>query len=113
VHPTETVREAIDIMREYGVSQLPVLKAEPPVVTGEIAGSISEKALLDALFSGAAHLHDMLEKHMGAALPMIGGGQKVSEAVALMKTADAAVVLVDGKPMGVITRQDLLTHLGI
>jgi cystathionine beta-synthase len=113
VHPTETVREAIDIMREYGVSQLPVLKAEPPVVTGEIAGSISEKALLDALFTGAAHLHDMLERHMGAALPMIGGGQRVSEAVALMKTADAAVVLVDGKPTGVITRQDLLTHLGV
>src|SRR4051812_21884228 len=29
VHPTETVREAIDVMREYAVSQLPVLKAEP------------------------------------------------------------------------------------
>jgi len=112
VHPTETVREAIDIMREYGVSQLPVLKAEPPVVTGEVAGSISEKALLDALFSGDAHLHDMVDKHMAGALPMIGGGQRVSEAVALMKTADAAMVLVDGKPMGVLTRQDLLTHLG-
>src|SRR5690606_13918433 len=34
VHPTETVRDAIDYMREYGVSQLPVLKAEPPVMTG-------------------------------------------------------------------------------
>src|SRR5690606_16587744 len=39
VHPTETVREAIDILREYGVSQMPVLKAEPPVVTGEVVGS--------------------------------------------------------------------------
>jgi cystathionine beta-synthase len=39
VHPMETVRDAIDYMREYGVSQLPVLKAEPPVVTGEVAGS--------------------------------------------------------------------------
>ncbi len=112
VHPTETVRDAIDIMREYGVSQLPVLKAEPPVVTGEVAGSISEKALLDALFTGQAHLHDMLDKHIAAPLPMIGGGQGVSEAVALMESADAAMVLVDGKPRGVLTRQDLLTHLG-
>jgi cystathionine beta-synthase len=112
VHPTETVREAIDIMREYAVSQLPVLKAEPPVVTGEVAGSISEKALLDALFSGAAHLHDMVERHMAAALPMIGGGQRVSEAVAVMASSDAAMVLVDGKPTGVLTRQDLLAHLG-
>jgi cystathionine beta-synthase len=111
VHPTETVRDAIDYMREYGVSQLPVLKAEPPVVTGEVAGSIAEKALLDALFTGQAHLHDTIERHMGDPLPMIGGGQPVGEAVALLEKADAAMVLVDGKPAGVLTRQDLLAHL--
>ena len=108
VHPTETVRDAIDYMREYGVSQLPVLKAEPPVVTGEVAGSIAERDLLDALFTGQAHLHDMVERHMGDPLPMIGGGQPVSEAVALLEKADAAMVLIDGKPAGVLTRQDLL-----
>jgi cystathionine beta-synthase len=112
VHPTDTVREAIDIMREYGVSQLPVLKAEPPVVTGEVAGSIAEKELLDALFTGGAHLHDSVERHMSPALPMIGGGQPVSEAVALLEKADAAMVLIDGKPVGVLGRQDLLLHLG-
>jgi cystathionine beta-synthase len=111
VHPTETVRDAIDVMREYAVSQLPVLKAEPPVVTGEVAGSISEKALLDALFTGQAHLHDTIEKHMGAPLPVIGGGQPVSEAVSMLEHADAAMVLIDGKPAGVLTRQDLLAHL--
>jgi cystathionine beta-synthase len=110
-HPTETVREAIDVMREYGVSQLPVLKAEPPVVTGEVAGSIAERDLLDALFSGQAHLHDMVDKHMTGPLPVIGGGQPVSEAVALLAKADAAMVLIDGKPAGVITRQDLLGHV--
>ncbi len=112
VHPTETVREAIDVLREYGVSQLPVLKAEPPVVTGEVAGSISERDLLDAVFTGQAHLHDMVEPHMAPPLPVIGGGQPVSEAVALLEKSDAALVLVDGKPRGVITRQDLLAHLG-
>jgi cystathionine beta-synthase len=112
VHPTETVREAIDYMREYGVSQLPVLKAEPPVVTGEIAGSIAERDILDALFTGQASLHDMVERHIGPALPMIGGGLPVSEAVKLLESADAAIVLVDGKPAGVLTRQDLLAYLG-
>jgi cystathionine beta-synthase len=112
IHPTETVRDAIDYMREYGVSQLPVLKAEPPVVTGEIAGSIAERDLLDALFTGQAHLHDMVERHMGPPLPMVGGGQPVSEAVALLEKSDAAIVLIDGKPAGVLTRQDLLAHLG-
>ncbi|RKN43392.1 cystathionine beta-synthase [Micromonospora endolithica] len=112
VHPTETVRDAIDYMREYGVSQLPVLKAEPPVVTGEVAGSIAERDLLDALFTGQAHLHDTIERHMGDPLPMIGGGQPVSEAVTMLEKSDAALVLVDGKPKGVLTRQDLLAHLG-
>ncbi|MGC1214027.1 MAG: CBS domain-containing protein, partial [Micromonospora sp.] len=112
VHPTETVRDAIDYLREYAVSQLPVLKAEPPVVTGEVAGSIAEKDLLDALFTGQAHLHDTIERHMADPLPMIGGGQPVSEAVALLEKSDAALVLVDGKPKGVLTRQDLLAHLG-
>jgi cystathionine beta-synthase len=112
VHPTETVRDAIDYMREYGVSQLPVLKAEPPVVTGEVAGSIAERDLLDALFTGQAHLHDTIERHMAEPLPMIGGGQPVSEAVTLLEKSDAALVLVDGKPKGVLTRQDLLAHLG-
>src|SRR5690606_4057329 len=110
-HPSETVREAIDVMREYGVSQLPVLRAEPPVVTGEVVGSISERALLDALFRDGANLHDMVEAHMDPPLPVIGGGQPVSEAVALLAKADAAMVLIDGKPAGVITRQDLLGHV--
>src|SRR6185437_4596739 len=41
-HPHETVRDAINILREYGVSQLPVVGAEPPVTAGEVVGSVSE-----------------------------------------------------------------------
>ena len=52
-HPSETVRDAVAILREYGVSQMPVVKAEPPVTSGEVAGSVSERALLDALFTAA------------------------------------------------------------
>ena len=111
VHPQETVRDAIDIMREYGVSQMPVVKAEPPVMTAEVVGSIVERDLLDALFTGQAQLADPLERHMSPPLPMIGGGEPVDEAVAALEKADAAVVLLDGKPAGVLTRQDLLAHL--
>jgi cystathionine beta-synthase len=110
-HPNETVREAIDILREYGVSQLPVVKAEPPVTAGEVVGSVSEKALLDALFAGTATLADKLEKHMSASLPIIGSGEPVSAAVKALGGADALLVHIDGKPAGVLTRQDLLGHL--
>jgi len=110
-HPTETVREAIDILREYGVSQLPVVKAEPPVMAAEIVGSVVERDLLDALFTGSAELADPVEKHMSAVLPMVGAGEPVQAAVTAMEHADAAVVVVDGKPAGVITRQDVLGYL--
>jgi cystathionine beta-synthase len=111
VHPTEPVRDAIDILREYGVSQMPVVKAEPPLVTAEVVGSVVERDLLDALFAGRAQLHDPIGQHMSAPLPTIGGGQRVGEAVRLLSEAGAALVLVDGKPAGVITRQDLLGYL--
>ena len=74
-HPTETVRDAIEILREYGVSQMPVVTSEPPVVLGEVAGSVSERDLLAALFAGTAHLADLVGKHMSPTLPLVGEGE--------------------------------------
>jgi cystathionine beta-synthase len=111
VHPYETVREAIDILREYSVSQMPVVKAEPPVTAGEVVGAVEEKALLDALFAGRANLADRVERHMSPPLPIIGSGEPVSAAVAALGTADALLVHEEGKPAGVVTRQDVLGHL--
>src|SRR5207302_6025910 len=108
VHPYETVREAIDILREYGVSQMPVVKEEPPVMAAELVGSVVERELLDALFERRARLADPLERHLSKPLPMVGAGEPVGAAVAALHDADAAVVLDDGKPSGIVTRQDLL-----
>jgi cystathionine beta-synthase len=110
-HPDETVRVAIETLREYNVSQLPVMKQEPPVMAAEVVGSIVERDLLDALLSGRARPQDPLGEHMSTPLPMVGSGEPVSSAVTAMEKAGAAVVLVDGKPAGMITRQDVLTFL--
>jgi cystathionine beta-synthase len=110
-HPTETVREAIDILREYGVSQMPVVRAEPPVMTAEIVGAVHDRDLLDALFTGRAELADRLAEHMAAPLPMVGAGEPVQAAMTALEKADAAVVVHDGRPTGVITRQDVLAFL--
>lgn len=110
-HPSETVRDAIDILREFGVSQMPVVRAEPPVMAAEVVGAVIERDLLDALFNGKATLFDRVELHMSEALPMIGAGEPVSTAVHELQSADAALVLIDGKPAGVITRQDVLGYL--
>jgi cystathionine beta-synthase len=110
-HPTETVRDAIDILREYGVSQMPVVRAEPPVMVAEIVGAVHVRDLLDALFNGRAELADPLSQHMGAPLPMVGAGEPVTAAMVALEKADAAVVVADGRPSGVITRQDVLAFL--
>jgi cystathionine beta-synthase len=110
-HPNETLAEAIHILREYGVSQLPVVRAEPPVMAAEVAGSVAERDLMEALFSGHATLADRVEEHMSPPLPGVGSGEPVAAAVEALEKADAILVLDDGKPVGVLTRQDLLGHL--
>jgi cystathionine beta-synthase len=110
-HPEETVAAAIDLLREYNVSQLPVMKEEPPVMVAEVVGSIVERDLLDALVSGRARPQDALESHMSAPLPMVGSGEPLSQALGPLEQAGAALVLVDGKPAGMITPQDVLGFL--
>ncbi|MGH3317574.1 MAG: CBS domain-containing protein, partial [Nocardioidaceae bacterium] len=56
-------------------------------------------------------LADRVEAHMSAALPTIGAGESASTAVAALGKADALLVQEDGKPVGVVTRQDLLGAL--
>jgi cystathionine beta-synthase len=110
-HPNETVRDAIEILREFGVSQMPVVGAEPPVTIGEVAGAVSERALLDAVFSGAAALSDRVEAHMSAPLPLVGVGEPVDAVRLALEKADALLVVDDGRPVGVLTRLDLLAFL--
>ena len=110
-HPGETIRTAIGILREYGVSQMPVVNAEPPVMSGEVAGSVSERALLELLFTGKAHLADSVGSHMEEGLPLVGSGEKVSVARQELEAGDAILVVDGGKPVGVLTRADLLGFL--
>ncbi|HEX5293863.1 MAG TPA: cystathionine beta-synthase [Streptosporangiaceae bacterium] len=111
VHPADDVRTAIESLREYDVSQLPVLSAEPPVMAAEVVGSIVERDLLDALVTGRARPQDAVAGLMSPPLPTVGSGEPISAAVTALGQAGAALVLVDGKPAGMITRQDVLTFL--
>ncbi|MFC7220710.1 cystathionine beta-synthase [Streptomyces polyrhachis] len=114
MHPEETVGQAIEVLREYGVSQMPIVKpgaGHPDVMAAEVVGSVVERELLDALFTKRAQLDDPLEKHMSAPLPQVGSGEPVADLMAVLEGADAAIVLVEGKPTGVVSRQDLLAFL--
>ncbi len=110
-HPSETVRDAVHILREYGVSQMPVVGAEPPVTAGEVVGSVSEEALVAALFTGRAQLADSVAQHMGPPLALVGSGEPISIARGQLETAGAVMVVHDGHPVGVLSRADLLGFL--
>jgi cystathionine beta-synthase len=111
VHPSDTVRHTIDKMRKYDISQMPVLTAEPPVVMGEVVGSIDEKSLIDAVFSGRAQLTDALEEFVRPPLGLIGMQDSVAAARDALAKSDALLVTSDGKPAAVVTRHDLLSFL--
>jgi len=107
-HPSETIRDAIEILREYNVSQMPVVGPEPPIVIGEVAGSVSERALISAVFEGRAQLTDAVSQHMEPPLPLLGSGESLDAALEALTDSDAVMVIEEGKPLGVLTRHDLL-----
>ncbi|GAA1964364.1 cystathionine beta-synthase [Agromyces allii] len=111
VHPNDSVREAIDLMASTGVSQVLVLSAEPPVVLGEVKGTITEDVLLDLVFTGKVKLTDEVGAVVGPQLPLIGVNEPVSAARSAFADASAMLVTDGGKALGVITRTDLLTYL--
>jgi cystathionine beta-synthase len=110
-HPNETIADAVQILQEYGVSQMPVVRAEPPIMAAEVAGSVSERVLLDALYAGTARMADPVENHMSDPFPTIGSNAPVADAVSALQDADALLVQEDGRPVGVVTRPDLLAYI--
>lgn len=111
IHPHETVRTAVGVLEEFGVSQLLVLQAEPPLAAAEVVGSVSDRQLLEATFADPGLLDAEVSQVMGPPLPTVGTGDSVDRAVNRLEGASAVLVLDGGHPVGVLTRSDLLEHL--
>ena len=109
VNPDQTVREAIELMRRNGVSQLPVCKNTPPFAAAEVSGAVDELELMEAIARDPSVMGTPVEKVMGAKLPTIGVGQKVERAVKMLEAAPALLVLSGGRPLAVLTRTDILS----
>ena len=78
------------------------------MVIGEVIGSVSEGSLLRAVFEGRAQLTDAVEQHMEPKLVLIGSNEDISLCIKQLSETDAVMVIEDGKPLGVLTRHDLL-----
>ena len=110
VNPTETVRTAIDRMREHGISQLPVCKNEPPFANAEVSGSVDELVLMERIAADVGAMDVAVEAVMSPKLPTIGIGQSIDRALEMLHGAPALLVLSGGRPLSVITRTDVLAY---
>ncbi|MBW3620203.1 MAG: cystathionine beta-synthase [Actinobacteria bacterium] len=114
VHPNETVAQAIAILQEYGVSQMPVFRdgVHDDAMIGDVLGSIRENALLDAALKDASVMQRPIGEVMQPPLPVAGINEPLDDVFADLAAGSPAVVIIDGeRPVGVVTRADLLTFL--
>lgn len=113
VRPETTVRDAIAALADHALGRLPVLAGELPTVLGEVLGSVSEDALLDAVAVDDAVLDDVVSEHLSERLPLVGLSSSTEVAREAFAASGSPVLMVmnDGHPVGLVTRRNVLAHL--
>jgi len=107
VTETQPVKEALDLLRRYEISQLPVIND-----AGEVVGAINDVAVMQQVFDHADIVHKPVGEVMGRPFPMLEHDTEVERAYKLLTMANSAIVVTDGeKPVGVVTRQDVISFL--
>ncbi|MGH7728165.1 MAG: cystathionine beta-synthase [Vulcanimicrobiaceae bacterium] len=102
----DVVRDALDLLRRYEISQLPVVRDEA------IVGSVNDVAVMQAVFDRADLLHKPVREVMGRPFPQLAGEAEIDRAYKLLTLANAAIVVVEAeRPVGVLTRQDVIAFL--
>jgi cystathionine beta-synthase len=112
----KTVREAIDLLQQYNISQLPVTR---PGGNGNgdghftdvhsMIGSIQERNLLERVFRDPTLIEARVEGVMDPPFPLVDVAEPVERVVpALLANNSAVLVEEGGQPVGLITRSDLL-----
>src|ERR671922_1089288 len=108
----QKVGEAIDVMQRYSISQLPVVRDGEVGSLADVIGSLQDRALLDRVFRNPDALHEDVASAMQPPLAAVEADQTLDEVFAtLTGRTNAVVVARDGKPVGVLTRSDLLEYL--
>jgi len=108
----QKVAEAIAVMEQYSISQLPVVRDGDVSSLSDVIGSLQDRALLDLVFKNADALHEDVAVAMQGPLTTVDADQSVDEIVTALTGGVNAVVVADaGRPIGVVTRSDLLEYL--
>jgi cystathionine beta-synthase len=108
----QKVGEAIDVMNQYSISQLPVVRDGDVQSLADVIGSLQDRDLLDRVFKNPDALHEDVASAMQPPLAAVESDQTLDEVFAtLTGRTNAVVVAKGGRPIGVLTRSDLLDFL--
>jgi cystathionine beta-synthase len=100
-----TVNEVARLMRERGISQLPVVEGDEPV------GLVTESDLLGALCGGEASPDEAIDKLVSSSFGLLDADDSLDTLMATLPRVELVVVRDGGRVAGVLTKIDLLTHL--
>jgi len=108
----QKVGEGIDVMQQYGISQVPVVRDGSCDSLADVIGSLQDRALLERVFTNPDVLHADVASAMQPPLAAVEAGTTVDDVFSTLTGGTNAVVVArDGKPVGVLTRSDLLEFL--
>lgn len=106
VAPTDAVKRAVELMREFQISQIPVVDG------GELVGSVNEVAVMQLIYDRSDIVHAEVREVMGQPFPVLGEDAEVEQAYKALSLGHSAVVVAkDGTPIGVLTKMDIITYL--
>ncbi|MCC7022315.1 MAG: cystathionine beta-synthase [Thermomicrobiales bacterium] len=116
----QTVADAIELLRQHDISQLPVVRNGAAGANGvpgrievqSVAGSVQERGLLDHLFQSPEALNARISTVMDGPFPLVDANEEVERVVPMLASgAPAVLVQRDGAIIGVLTRADVLEYV--
>lgn len=103
--PNETASQVVARMQKHGISQMPVVDAE-----GKAVGMVHESDVLRSLLAGKGGLDQPFEP--SPLQGVVSGDMPVSELERVFAEDNVAVVVDQGRVTGIVTKIDLIAHLG-
>ncbi|MFA5398468.1 MAG: CBS domain-containing protein [Methanogenium sp.] len=104
ISPEESIEHTVDVMEQYGISQVPVIKNGVPI------GCVSESAIIGAMENRTIQrsMKNAVTEIMEEGFPTVPPSEKIDAIVHSLQNHHAVLVMDKGKVVGVITKHDCI-----